>query len=240
MTHDGKGGIFRTRSSNLRCIPCTSTLTGFPRADRKAIALRRRLSRCQIVGGAVNEAQGVIVFPSNGQSASGPPRRKDSSSFGSSLDGSSGPVPAACSTECLGLNFSDHRSTRPRPKRFAGHTGAHRVTVQPPPRREQDGHDHAAGRDPDGVVRTTAPALPYRNARVTEARLWRGVVSVPSSDTGVDAAKRVSLSVSLVSLFLSGWAIIASLDDDADVRDVERRLACLELPGANDCGLDGR
>ena len=56
----------------------------------------------------------------------------------------------------------------------------------------------------------------------------------------VDTSTKVTLSLSLVSLFLSGWAILSTLDDDAQVRDVERRLACLELPGANDCGADGR
>ena len=33
---------------------------------------------------------------------------------------------------------------------------------------------------------------------------------------------------------------LASVDDDGDQRGVERRLACLELPGPNDCGADGR
>ena len=56
----------------------------------------------------------------------------------------------------------------------------------------------------------------------------------------VDTSAKVTLSLSVVSLFLSGWAILSTLDDDAQVRDVERRLACLELPGANDCGADGR
>ncbi len=61
-----------------------------------------------------------------------------------------------------------------------------------------------------------------------------------SIQESLDSSTRVALTMSLVSLFLSGWAVIATLDDDADVRDVERRLACLELPGANDCGADGR
>jgi len=56
----------------------------------------------------------------------------------------------------------------------------------------------------------------------------------------VDTTTKVTLSLSIVSLFLSGWAILSTLDDDAQVRDVERRLACLELPGPNDCGADGR
>lgn len=57
-----------------------------------------------------------------------------------------------------------------------------------------------------------------------------------SMDTGTMTA----VVLSLVSLFLSALALVLTFDDDADVRDVERRLACLELPGANDCGADGR
>jgi hypothetical protein len=55
-----------------------------------------------------------------------------------------------------------------------------------------------------------------------------------------DTALRVTLAASFASLFLSGWAFMASIDDDGSQRDVERRLACLELPGPNDCGTDGR
>jgi hypothetical protein len=39
-----------------------------------------------------------------------------------------------------------------------------------------------------------------------------------------------------VSLLLSGWTFIRSLDDDADRDRVEERLVCLELFGVNDCG----
>jgi hypothetical protein len=66
------------------------------------------------------------------------------------------------------------------------------------------------------------------------------------SDTNLGAqtealhGTRVAVVLSLIALFLSGWSFIASMDDDAQLRDVERRLACLELPGANDCGADGR
>ena len=55
-----------------------------------------------------------------------------------------------------------------------------------------------------------------------------------STDTGT----KLAVVLSLVSLFLSALALMTTLDDDADVRDVERRLACLELPGPNDCGGD--
>jgi hypothetical protein len=49
-----------------------------------------------------------------------------------------------------------------------------------------------------------------------------------------------SFVCSVLALLLSGWAFVASLDDDERERTVEERLTCLELPGANDCGLDGR
>ena len=56
---------------------------------------------------------------------------------------------------------------------------------------------------------------------------------------------RTSLAVALagivLSLLMSGWALVTSMDDDEDYRQsVEQRLECLELPGPNDCGLDGR
>jgi hypothetical protein len=41
-------------------------------------------------------------------------------------------------------------------------------------------------------------------------------------------------------LFLSGWSFVSSIDEDGFERSVEQRLACLELPGPNDCGIDGR
>jgi hypothetical protein len=51
-------------------------------------------------------------------------------------------------------------------------------------------------------------------------------------------AVRVALVASLASLFLSGWVFLTSLDDADAQRELQARLACLELPGPNDCGLD--
>lgn len=59
-------------------------------------------------------------------------------------------------------------------------------------------------------------------------------------DVKESTATRVAILMSLVSLFLSGWAFIGSFQDEDFERQTEARLACLELPGANDCGLDGR
>lgn len=44
----------------------------------------------------------------------------------------------------------------------------------------------------------------------------------------------------VAGLILSGIALISTIDDDDRQREVEARLVCLELPGPNDCGLDGR
>lgn len=43
-----------------------------------------------------------------------------------------------------------------------------------------------------------------------------------------------------LSLLMGGWALVNSIDDDQNRRDVEQRLLCLELPGPNDCGADDR
>lgn len=51
---------------------------------------------------------------------------------------------------------------------------------------------------------------------------------------------KLAVAMSALSLLLSGWAFVTSLDDSDFERGTEQRLACLELPGPNDCGLDGR
>jgi len=50
----------------------------------------------------------------------------------------------------------------------------------------------------------------------------------------------VAIGMSATSLLMTTWLVIQSLDDADDERRVDDRLACLELPGPNDCGLDGR
>ncbi len=59
-------------------------------------------------------------------------------------------------------------------------------------------------------------------------------------DNASSTLVRAAVTMSAVSLFLSGWAFVQSFDDSDFERDTEQRLACLELPGPNDCGLDGR
>ncbi len=65
-------------------------------------------------------------------------------------------------------------------------------------------------------------------------------MSSPDIGTANVTTIRLTLVISLVSLFLAGWSFVASFDDERDTRRIEQRLACLELPGANDCGADGR
>jgi hypothetical protein len=52
------------------------------------------------------------------------------------------------------------------------------------------------------------------------------------------SAVRVALVISLLSLLLSGWAVLDDLGDAERDRAVQTRLECLERPGPNDCGLD--
>ena len=59
--------------------------------------------------------------------------------------------------------------------------------------------------------------------------------------TAPDRATLVVATTSVVALLLSAFSLVLTLtDDDLDAQQVEDRLACLELPGPNDCGLDGR
>lgn len=57
----------------------------------------------------------------------------------------------------------------------------------------------------------------------------------------------VTVNLTLVAAVLSALALVLSgitaweVHQDDDFQDsTESRLACLELPGPNDCGLDGR
>jgi hypothetical protein len=54
------------------------------------------------------------------------------------------------------------------------------------------------------------------------------------------AAVWIALVSGLGGLVLGGAAFVSSLDDDERDREFEQRLVCLELPGPNDCGIDGR
>jgi len=70
----------------------------------------------------------------------------------------------------------------------------------------------------------------------------KGAISMESiaTTTTNETTVRLAVGISLVSLFLSGWSFISSIDEDGFERSVEQRPACFELPGPNDCGIDGR
>lgn len=53
------------------------------------------------------------------------------------------------------------------------------------------------------------------------------------------AAAKAALAMSSLALLLSGFAVVQTLEGP-DREQVDRRLACLEKEGANDCGADGR
>lgn len=60
-----------------------------------------------------------------------------------------------------------------------------------------------------------------------------------SADTVTDTrTARLVMVMSLTALLLSGWSVLDDLDDARHDRAVDARLACLEMPGPNDCGLD--
>lgn len=56
-----------------------------------------------------------------------------------------------------------------------------------------------------------------------------------SIESAVDNKMRVALGISIVSLLLSGLSLFVAMTDDVDAGRIEARLACLELPGPNDC-----
>ncbi len=59
--------------------------------------------------------------------------------------------------------------------------------------------------------------------------------------TAPDRTTLVVATTSVAALLLSATSLVLTVtDDDLDAQQVEDRLACLELPGPNDCGLDGR
>lgn len=57
-------------------------------------------------------------------------------------------------------------------------------------------------------------------------------------ENAADNRTRIAISISIVSLLMSGISLIFAVTDDVDGDNIERRLACLELPGPNDCGPD--
>jgi hypothetical protein len=59
--------------------------------------------------------------------------------------------------------------------------------------------------------------------------------------TAPDRTTLAIATTSAAALLLSAVSLVLTVtDDDLDPQEVQDRLACLELPGPNDCGLDGR
>lgn len=53
------------------------------------------------------------------------------------------------------------------------------------------------------------------------------------------ARVRLAMTLSVIALVLSGVSIAGWAQASMQRQQVEDRLACLELPGPNDCGQDG-
>lgn len=50
----------------------------------------------------------------------------------------------------------------------------------------------------------------------------------------------VAVAVSVVALLMSGISLTGWAQANDERQQIENRLACLELPGPNDCGQDGK
>jgi len=51
---------------------------------------------------------------------------------------------------------------------------------------------------------------------------------------------KVAIAMSAIALVASSVALVAvAQSGQTDRQEIENRLQCLELPGPNDCGLDG-
>ena len=54
------------------------------------------------------------------------------------------------------------------------------------------------------------------------------------------AMTAVAVALSAIALVVSSIALVsATQSGQADRQEIENRLQCLELPGPNDCGVDG-
>ena len=62
--------------------------------------------------------------------------------------------------------------------------------------------------------------------------------TVTTSDRATQTRTNLAIGLGVISMLLSGWSVVMTLDDEADRGQIEQRLACLELPGPNDCGAD--
>lgn len=63
--------------------------------------------------------------------------------------------------------------------------------------------------------------------------------TAPPDRSPTSTAAKASLAMSALALVLSGFAVVEILSEP-DLEQMDRRIACLEKSGVNDCGADGR
>ena len=61
----------------------------------------------------------------------------------------------------------------------------------------------------------------------------------PTDRSPTPTAAKASLAMSALALVLSGFAVV-EIVSEPDLEQMDRRIACLEKAGVNDCGADGR
>lgn len=61
----------------------------------------------------------------------------------------------------------------------------------------------------------------------------------PTDRSPTSSAAKASLAVSALALVISGFTLV-QMASEPDLEQMDRRIACLEKDGANDCGVDGR
>ena len=61
----------------------------------------------------------------------------------------------------------------------------------------------------------------------------------PTDRSPTSSAAKASLAASTLALVISGYTLV-QIASEPDLEQLDRRIACLEKDGANDCGVDGR
>ena len=65
------------------------------------------------------------------------------------------------------------------------------------------------------------------------------VSAVPQTDTTAQSMRAtIAIAISIVALVISGISLAGWAQASGERQQFENRLACLELPGPNDCGQD--
>jgi len=61
-----------------------------------------------------------------------------------------------------------------------------------------------------------------------------------AKSAGQSVGTKVAVAMSIVALIVSGLSLAGWAQASGERNHLETRLACLELPGPNDCGQDDR